>query len=364
MKNKKHLIYFFTFFCIYLFSFCTHGIFGQTLLKGGVRTVIEKGNTFVVSLSTPLNFYFSQKGDKVGAYLKEDIFFGNEIYIPKGSLLEGEVVNIKEPGRFGRSGAFEIEFNQIVTPDENVIPIFASISTDTKKTEEKVADILTYDSALIAFGSFHGVLGSLQYGGLPLAIVSHGISLIAGAGIGAGAGIIGSISRKGKIPTVITGHNTSITLKSDFYILGDLERDMPWHVSTQQTVDSKENEYKGFRFNSKLRKEDISIQIDRISRKHNKKFGRYIVLNLTAKNNSNQDISLNNLVLINEITQEELNPDLFLSGTEALKIVKPNQETKTTLAFQVKKDIKKHSLVLIDPLDRTRILQIPVLIGK
>ena len=165
----------------------------QEVLKGGVSEVIGKGQTLEINLSTPINFYFSQSGDKVAAFLREDILIGEKLFIPKGSRLEGIITEIKKPKKFGQDGAFEIDFNEIITPDGLTVPMYASCSTDTTGKAEKVADILSYDAALIAYGGLNGAIAGLQYGGIPLALTSHGLSVLAGGALGTGAGIIGSI---------------------------------------------------------------------------------------------------------------------------------------------------------------------------
>ena len=260
----------FIFPLFFLVAWCEQ-VWSQTVLKGKVAAVAEKGNVIEVSFSTPINFYFTEIGDMVGAYIEEDILIGDDLYIPKGSRIEGIITSIKSPKSFGRSGAFEIDFNQIVTPENITIPVYASVSTDISGATKKIADILTYDSALVAYGSVHGVIAGLQYGGLPLAISTHGISLLAGAGVGAGAGIIGSVVREGNIPTVLTGLDNSIVLKSDFYIFGDLP-------SLKNKKLKEKEEYKGFRFFPALRKEEIELKIISVRKEHSKEYGDYSLI--------------------------------------------------------------------------------------
>ena len=244
-------------------SFLQLPVQAQEVLKGGVSEVIGKGQTLEINLSTPINFYFSQSGDKVAAFLREDILIGDKLFIPKGSRLEGIITEIKKPKKFGQDGAFEIDFNEIVTPDGLTIPMYASCSTDTVGKAEKVAEILSYDAALITYGSFHGFLAGIQYGGVPLAISSHGISLLAGAGVGAGAGAIGSVVRKGKIPTAISCIPLKIVLNSGLFIFGELPRlEEACRGKSMCLPGSQETgkeEYKGFRFlNDDGSEDDIS----------------------------------------------------------------------------------------------------------
>ncbi|OGI20956.1 MAG: hypothetical protein A3B68_08590 [Candidatus Melainabacteria bacterium RIFCSPHIGHO2_02_FULL_34_12] len=326
----------------------------QTLLKGGVRTVIQKGQVLEINLSTPINFYFSQEGDKVAAFLREDIVIGKNFYIPKGSRLDGIVTAVNQPKNFGRDGSFEIDFNEIITPGGQTIPIYASVSTDISKSLEKVADILTYDAALVAYGSVHGLVAGLQYGGIPLAVASHGISLLAGSSVGAGAGVIGSAVRKGKIPRVLNSINIPVTLKNDFYVFGETP------AVVADTRPAQENEYKGFRFFRPIEKNEINLLISKINNKHSKTYGDYVIVEFKIQNNSKNPISLSDFILINKKNDEVLHADLLLSGNDALKIIYPSTELNASLAFIASYNEKDFLLALLDSLDRSEVLKIPL----
>ncbi len=359
MTTYRQLFYIFSLIFIFISAFSYNKVFSQnppSVLKGGITTVIQKGEVINVTLNTPINFYFSQSGDKVAFFTNEDITIGENSYIPRGSRIEGVITNIKEPKGFGQNGSFEISFNEIITPENISIPISATVSTDTQKTSEKTAEILTYDAALIAYGTFHGFVAGIQYGGIPLAITSHGISLLAGAGIGTGAGLIGSAVRKGKIPTAITGTGTPLILKSDLFVLGELpkKRDERWEMRDEK------KEYKGFRFFPPPNKDEIKVSISKIRKEHSKTFGNYLILEIDIKNDSQKTINLTDFILINNKDSNLLHADLFLTGTKALKSIRPSEEINASLAFTVKEKIEDYSLLIVDPLDGKEILKVPL----
>lgn len=358
-NSIKHIfVFFFVFFLLTNLVLLNQKVCSQTLLKGGIQAVIKSGEVIKLKISTPINFFYSQAGDKVAAYITEDILIGEDFYIPKGSRIEGIITKIKKPKRFGIDGAFEIDFNQIVTPEHISIPIYTSITTDKKQNLEKIADILTYDSALIAFGTFHGTLSGIQYGGIPLAISSHGISALGGAGVGATLGLIGSIRRKGELPYVLTGVNTPVTLKSDFYVFGELPELS--ELRAQSLELSEKEEYLGFRFFPRVKKEEVELNITKIKKEHSKKYGNYIVLDFNLKNNSTKKISLSDLVLVNQLKSETLHPDIFLSGIEALQSIKPFDQINASLAFLTDSKKENYYLAIIDPLDNLEIVKIPL----
>ena len=358
MTPYKQIFYIFTLIFIFTLGFSYSKVFSQNsplVLKGGITTVIQKGKIINVNLNTPINFYFSQIGDKVAFFINEDITIGENSYIPRGSRIEGIITNIKEPKGFGQNGAFEVSFNEIVTPKNITIPISATASTDTQKSSEKAAEILTYDAALIAYGTFNGFIAGVQYGGIPLAIASHGISLLAGAGIGSGAGLIGSAVRKGKIPTAQTGSSTPLVLKSDLYILGKLPK-----KEDRETERQKNTEYKGFRFFPAPNKDEIKLSIKKIKNEHSKTFGNYVLIEINIQNNSQKPISLTDFILINNKDSNSLHADLFLTGTKALLSIKPSEEMNTSLAFAAIQNIENYSIAIVDPLDGTEILRVPL----
>ncbi|MBI3590767.1 MAG: hypothetical protein HY094_05225 [Candidatus Melainabacteria bacterium] len=359
IRILKNIIFIYFSIC-FLFNFIffvNESAYAQPVLKGGIRTFIEKGRTLEVNLGTPINFYYSQAGDKVAGYIREDILIGDDLYIPAGSRVDGIITEVKKPKHFGQDGSFEIDFNEIVTPDGTAIPVYASVSTDTSNVAEKASSILSYDAALVAYGTFHGLVAGFQYGGLPLAITSHGISLLAGAGIGASAGVIGSIVREGKVPTVLSGVNTDVLLKSNLYIFGELPNIKEIKNKKQET-----EQYKGFRFFPPVNKDEIELVINEIKKNHSGVYGDYIVLKFNLKNNSQKTINLSDVVLLSETESGPLHADLFLSGTEALKSVKPSSEINASLAFILlnKNKISDYSLVVIDPLDRKEIVKMPL----
>lgn len=341
--------------CLSLLHLFPQNAYSQTVLKGKISTVIKKGEVLKINIKTPINFYFSLPGDKVTAIIPNEIKIGEYFYIPKGSNVEGIITEIKKPERFGQGGAFEIDFTKIITPENISIPIHASISTDTTTVTEKFTKTLTYDSALITYGTLHGALAGIQYGGIPLAVSSHGISVLTGAGVGTTFGIIGSVVRKGEIPTASIIKPVEVLLKSNFNIFGDLP-EMP-----QKTTEEKsDKEYTGFRFSPPFKKDDLKIEIKKVEKKQSKTLGEYLSVNFIISNSSNKNFNLSNLALINKTNNEDvIYADIILSGIELLKSVKPSESLNSSLAFIVSKK-ENYDLVIIDPLDNKEIVRIPL----
>ncbi|MBI1858686.1 MAG: hypothetical protein HYR97_06220 [Candidatus Melainabacteria bacterium] len=327
----------------------------QTILKGSISSVIKKGEAIKINLNTPINFYFSLPGDKVAAFIPKDIVIGNKYYIPKGSRLEGVITNIQKPKRLGIDGEFEIDFSQIITPDKKIIPIHATVSSDTTSAPTKIAKTLSYDVALTSYGALHGALAGVQLGGVPLVISSDGISVLAGAGVGATFGLIGSFARKGKIPSISNIIPSDVKLKNDLVVFGAL----PLLEDKKEEINNAE-EFKGFRFNKPIKKEDITIKIKSIKKESDKKYGNCITLDLNISNNSNTNLNLSDLVLISKDEIYPVHPDVILSGISALKTLEPGEVLDISIAFAITNHKYDYDLVLLDPLDNTEIIKIPL----
>jgi len=92
-----------------------------------------RGGMFLpVKLSTPINSECSQVGDKVEAVLTKDIPLQTsylatqyEAYLPAGTVAQGQLVDASN-AYLGKH-AFSVRFDQLRTPDGEVIPISAHI---------------------------------------------------------------------------------------------------------------------------------------------------------------------------------------------------------------------------------------------
>ena len=123
--GKSFLVCFVLMIFIFYLDFLQMKSFSRTLLKGGITTIVRKGENLELNIHTPLNLYYSQIGDKVAGFISHDIPVSEDFLIPKGSKAEGILTAIKKPKKFGQDGAFEISFNELILPDGTLIEGFA-----------------------------------------------------------------------------------------------------------------------------------------------------------------------------------------------------------------------------------------------
>ncbi len=69
----------------------------------------------------------SQPGDIFEAHVKDDLFLGRSLILPRGSLVRGRVSEITKPRLISRAAKIGLKLEQIVTPTGDVIPLDAAL---------------------------------------------------------------------------------------------------------------------------------------------------------------------------------------------------------------------------------------------
>ncbi len=99
-----------------------------TALRAGVQSATLPTQThmkliveYAVSATT------SQPGDIFEGHVKEDIFFGRTLILPRGSLVRGRVAEVSKPRLLSRAGKIGLKLDQIDTPTGEVIPLDAML---------------------------------------------------------------------------------------------------------------------------------------------------------------------------------------------------------------------------------------------
>jgi hypothetical protein len=69
----------------------------------------------------------STPGDIFEAHVKDDLFLGRSLILPRGSLVRGRVSEITKPRLISRAAKIGLKLEQIVTPTGDVIPLDAAL---------------------------------------------------------------------------------------------------------------------------------------------------------------------------------------------------------------------------------------------
>lgn len=177
---------------------------GQGSVLTGSVIYIQDGATFTAALLSDISSDSIVNNDRVSAELDADWIYNGQLIAPAGSILNGRAVDTKAASYAMANGQIGLLFNEIMTPDGNIIPL---------KTN-KVYIVGNSSRALnvtkrIAGGAATGLLLSaisMLFGADPTSAIIYGTS------IGAGAGAISTISSKGEEIRVIEGSQLQIML--------------------------------------------------------------------------------------------------------------------------------------------------------
>jgi hypothetical protein len=99
-----------------------------TLLRSDLSSAtlpVQTRMTLVVEC--PIDAKSSKPGDIFEAHVKDDLYIGRQLILPRGSLVRGRAVEIAKPRLLSRAGKIGLRLEQIVTPVGDVIPLDAAL---------------------------------------------------------------------------------------------------------------------------------------------------------------------------------------------------------------------------------------------
>jgi hypothetical protein len=199
---------------------------------------VPAGLTMRVTLSTSISTDVAKSGDLVEATVADPIQLSDGV-IPAGARVEGNITNAKAGGFLGRAGMMTVQFNRLVLPNGQQIPMATHINGDLGKYKQKGngTDTVAGEGAgtKVAQTVGRGVVGAgvgaalgtavgaiagagmhrpWWYGGGSYAGRGAGRGAWSGAAIGGGLGVAdGLLVRKGKNVEIPAG--TSMQLQLD-----------------------------------------------------------------------------------------------------------------------------------------------------
>ena len=146
-----------------------------------------------VSVLSGIHTEINKVDDPVIAQVLQPVYVKGKIALPSGSLLDGHITMIRNPGHMHRPGELALRFDRITLPDGQEKPIAAALAAlehpDALNFHLDAEGHLTGNRNLSWKGLFGGVGAIGTYGVLKVAAIGSGTaSLLLPA---AGAGIIG-----------------------------------------------------------------------------------------------------------------------------------------------------------------------------
>jgi len=167
---------------------------------------VPAGTKFDVTFDSGISSGSLDTNDRLTVRLTNDLTYNGKVIAPAGSLVYGTATDAQNAGYAYGSGAIELNFNQILTPDGNMLNISTQRIVLKAKSERAVK--MTRDVVV-------GALGSMLIGAAFTALGGGGDwgrNMLVYGGIGAlGGGVRGAMQR-GEDINIPDGTTITITL--------------------------------------------------------------------------------------------------------------------------------------------------------
>jgi hypothetical protein len=185
----------------------------ENYLRGRLVS-LPKGTLMSVHVDNQLTASASHPGDPVTATLENDVYSNDEVAIPAGSQVKGQVSAVNAPGHLGKHGELDVRFDTIKLPDGKVLTMPAHVVTQDQSGTLK-GDTYTKDVfkgvGWTAGGAAAGTIVGTAAGGL---VGAAGAGAVLGLGVGVLGGLGYAAARKGHDVIVSSGSRMSIMIDS------------------------------------------------------------------------------------------------------------------------------------------------------
>lgn len=189
-------------------------------LEGRIMTV-QPGTSLGVALNNTISSEYSRVGEPVTARLANDFYYAGTLALPAGSMVQGQVTDLKKAGRAEKNGYIGIRFTSATTPDGRVIPLSARIATEDGTglikggtSAGSAGRVVGKTAAGAAGGALAGLTGSAISGG------RKGKGTAIGTAIGGGIGLISGLAGRGEEAVIPSGERFNIILDQPMTIPG------------------------------------------------------------------------------------------------------------------------------------------------
>jgi hypothetical protein len=188
-------------------------------LQGRV-TIVPTGTPVDAELTSPIDSAVAKAGDLFNAKLIQPLYLGNDLVLPGGTTLDGQVTAADKGGLVGSNGKIGMRLIGAVTPDGIRYPLSATITDkqdkgihETKQgtvtgrtTSSSVKSSVVRTALWTGGGTLLGICFAPIVGG------AVGAGAIAGVATGGGVGLASNLWRKGKDVKIPSGTRVQFAL--------------------------------------------------------------------------------------------------------------------------------------------------------
>lgn len=174
-------------------------LFAQKKKNAPPRYTVAANSLVRLRLNDGLSSKNAKVGDPFSSTTVDPVYGKGFQVIPPGSIVTGHITHVTRAGRKSNAGSLNVTFTGVQLPNGKSYPLNASLATSSSADNEGEVKGGSSKKRNVAF-----IAGGAVVGGL--------INGVAGAGIGAGAGVAGALIRKGKEAEVKPGTEFNIIL--------------------------------------------------------------------------------------------------------------------------------------------------------
>ncbi len=164
-------------------------------------------------LETIVNARKSNPGDIFEAHVKDDLYLGRYLILPRGSLVRGRIVDVTKPKLLSRAARIGLKLEQIDTPTGEIIPLDATLEFRKGLTNSQGQFDPGTNFGTVVGSNLKSVTGGNSTGAAKNALIAANIATL---GAPAVATLIGSsayaLFRSGDNVTLNPGQEIEITL--------------------------------------------------------------------------------------------------------------------------------------------------------
>jgi len=110
---------------------------GTALQGEAASTTLPVKTRMKLVLETRVDAKASKPGDVFEGHVRDDLFVGTNLLLPRGSLIRGRIAVVNKPRMISRAARIGLKLDQIVTPTGEVIPLDAALEFEKGVANEK-----------------------------------------------------------------------------------------------------------------------------------------------------------------------------------------------------------------------------------
>ncbi len=185
---------------------------GTALKADAAATMIPVQTKLTLVLESPVDAKVSVPGDLFEAHVRDDLFLGSSLLLPKGSLVRGRVYEVTKPKWISRAAKIGLKLEQIDTPSGEVIPLDAALEFHKGQTNAKGQLDPGTNFGTRVGSNLKAVTGGTSKGTAKGALVAVNVATL-------GAPAVATVIGGSAIALFKTGDNVSLTPGQEIEVL-------------------------------------------------------------------------------------------------------------------------------------------------